>query len=165
MSRKFIAAIALASLVSASWGAAPARADDRDTARAIAGIAALVIIGKALSDRNDKRHEQTIRHNKPRVNHGHVYQAPQHVRPKPNPQHVRPMPPRVQKMTLPRRCLTTVRARGRNMNYMNRQCLQNNYRWAGQLPRNCTVRVQGNRGTRVGYSAQCLRQQGYRLNG
>ena len=81
MSRKFIASIALSALVAASLSAAPARADDRDTARAIAGIAALVLLGKAISDRNDDRRDQHSYHAKPQNQHGHGVRRPVRARP------------------------------------------------------------------------------------
>ena len=158
MSRKFIAAVALSALMAASFGAAPARADDRDTIRAIAGIGALLLLGKVIHDnKKDRRKEQVYHNNRP-AKLGHGYQRPHHVKP-------RPLPQRVRKMTLPRHCLKTVKTRGYKTRFMGQRCLQNNYRWAGQLPRACTVKVRGNRGMRYGYEPRCLKQHGYRLNG
>lgn len=158
MSRKFIASIVMGALVAASLSAAPARADDRDTARAIAGIAALVLLGKAISDRNDDRRDQHSYHAKPQNQHGHGVRRPVRLDPK-------PLPQRVRKMTLPQRCLTTVQTRRDTLRYMNGRCLQNNYRWSESLPRACEIRVKGPRRVRTGYQAGCLKRNGYRLNG
>ncbi|WP_438990282.1 hypothetical protein [Lentibacter sp.] len=158
MSRKFIAAITLSALLAASFSAVPARADDRDTARALAGIVALALIGKALSDRKDDRHLHQTHRPEPRQPKGKaVHRSGQFEH--------QPLPPRVRKMTLPRRCLTVVQGRHKTFRYMGERCLQNNYQWSRSLPRACEIRVKGPRGVRTGYQAGCLKRNGYRLNG
>ncbi|MCW1954890.1 MAG: hypothetical protein KIH71_003125 [Roseobacter sp.] len=160
MSRKFITAIALGSLLAASLPAAPLRADDRDTARALAGIMALVLIGTALKDRHDDRHGHEARRAGPGP-------GPQKGHGAPRSGHIehRPMPPAVRKMTLPQRCLTVVQARHKTLRYMGARCLQNNYRWSAALPQACEITIEGPRGQRRGYQAGCLKRSGYRLNG
>jgi hypothetical protein len=44
-----------------------------------------------------------------------------------------------------------------------RKCLNNNYRHADRLPRQCLDVVRTDRGQRRGYEARCMRQNGYRL--
>lgn len=71
MSRKFIATIVAGAIAITGFTAAQAEAGNRDLARFLAGATALVIIGKAISDNND-RHKQKVvtRSHRP---HGHVH--------------------------------------------------------------------------------------------
>ncbi|KAA0913012.1 hypothetical protein [Aquicoccus porphyridii] len=71
MSRKFIATIVAGAIAITGFSAAQAEAGNRDLVRLLAGATALVIIGKAISDDNDRRHKPKVitrghRH------HGHV---------------------------------------------------------------------------------------------
>ena len=58
MARKFIATVLTAAIVIAGFNAAPARADGRELAQAIAGIAAVAIIANALNDKRKKDEPQ-----------------------------------------------------------------------------------------------------------
>lgn len=60
MSRKFIAAILAGSIAITGLSFTPAQASDRDIVRFLAGATALVIIGKAISDDRNRRHEPQI---------------------------------------------------------------------------------------------------------
>lgn len=147
MSRKFIAAIAATAVAISMMGTTPGFAGSRDRDQALLGLAGIVLLGVAISEasRNDHRYAH----------------QPQHVKPvKP-----RPLPHNIRKKMLPRECLRTVNTRGRSTRFLGRGCLQNNYRWVGQLPRACSVKLWTNRGQRFGYAPACLRQHGYRLNG
>lgn len=55
MTKYFTATLAAAAVALAGFTAAPARADGKDVAKVLAGIAALYIIGKAIDDRKDRR--------------------------------------------------------------------------------------------------------------
>lgn len=72
MSRKFIATIVAGAIAITGFTAAQAQAGDRDLARFLAGATALVIIGKAISDNNDRRHKQQAVTRSHR-HHGHAY--------------------------------------------------------------------------------------------
>lgn len=58
MSRKFISGILAASIAISTLSAVPARADERDAMRAVAGITALFILGKAIE--NSRRDRETV---------------------------------------------------------------------------------------------------------
>ncbi|QIE46357.1 hypothetical protein G5B38_12940 [Pseudohalocynthiibacter aestuariivivens] len=73
MSGKFISLILAASLAVTGMTAAPARADDKDIARALAAIAGIAIIGAAIHDNNKSKRRPA-----PYVssrNNGHGYKA------------------------------------------------------------------------------------------
>jgi hypothetical protein len=150
MHRKFIALIIAAATAIAGFAAsaAPARADAEDVAKALAGIAALVIIGKAIEDRNDRR------------DRGHVTQNYHRPLPQVTP---RPLPPQVQRKFLPASCLRSVQTRRGEQSFFGARCLQQNYRHANRLPQACSVQVPTQRGWRYGYDPRCLRQSGYRI--
>lgn len=147
MSRKFIAAIAATAVAISMMGANPSFAGNRDRDKALLGLAGIVMLGVAISEasKNDRRY-------------AHQPQRTQPVKPRPLPQNLR-------KKMLPRECLRTVNTRGQSTRFLGRGCLQNKYRWVGQLPRACSVKLWTNRGQRFGYAPACLRQHGYRLNG
>ena len=147
MHRHFIAFIVAASVAIAGLAAsaAPARADSEDIAKALAGIAALVIIGKAIEKQKDREH----------VSRKQTY--PQSY---PQP---RPLPHDVRRKLLPAECLFDVRTRHGHQRFFGARCLQNNYRHASSLPRACTVQIPARNGWRYGYDPRCLRQSGYRI--
>ncbi|WP_439111004.1 hypothetical protein [Lentibacter sp.] len=147
MSHKFIAAIAATAVAISMMGANPSFAGNRDRDKALLGLAGIVMLGVAISEasKNDRRY-------------AHQPQRAQPVKPRPLPQNLR-------KKMLPRECLRTVNTRGQSTRFLGRGCLQNKYRWVGQLPRACSVKLWTNRGQRFGYAPACLRQHGYRLNG
>lgn len=78
MHRKFIALIIGAALTVSSLAAAPVQAQNRgETAAIIAGVAALAIVGAAISD--DRNRDRDRRHDY--VSRGHGYKQP-HYAPK-----------------------------------------------------------------------------------
>ncbi|MBU2980407.1 hypothetical protein KO498_01155 [Lentibacter algarum] len=172
MSRQFITAIALSAVVATGLSSAQARAGEHDTARALVGITAVLLLGKALSDRKDDRNVQVTRghgyirhhgnnngHNSHNNGHGNAHNnGPVRVDP-------RPLPPRVRSKILPRQCLTTLRSRSKNIRILGAQCLQNNYRFSNTLPRKCSVKVKTNRGNRFGFAPNCLQRHGYSIRG
>ena len=44
-----------------------------------------------------------------------------------------------------------------------RRCLEQNYRAVNRLPQHVSKRVRTHHGTRAGFGARCLQQNGYRL--
>lgn len=162
MHRRFIAAIAAASIVITAFGAAPARADEDDVARALAIILGLAVIGSALKDDNDARpvYRTYPRHPRP------IYRDnPRHARPiyrgDPRP---RPVPPRVNRKLLPQQCLVSIQSkRGDRARIFGQRCLEQNYRYVNRLPRDCATRIKTHRGWRYGYGARCLNRRGYAL--
>ncbi|NIZ15213.1 hypothetical protein [Phaeobacter sp. HF9A] len=144
--RKFIAFVLAAAVAVTGMSAAPARADNGDVAKFIAGAALLGIIGAAI---NDSRHRDDHADH-----HGHGGHQP--VPP-------RPLPPRVRKYDLPVQCIKTVRAWGRDHQIAGMRCLKQNYRHVNSLPQNCYVKVENRHQKRHGYGVQCLANKGYRF--
>lgn len=156
MYRRFIATIAAASIAITALGAAPARADNKDLARALAAIAGIAIVGKIIHDKKkDKERAATRKYPAP------VYEAPRvrprHVEPRPLPRQVR------NNKLLPSQCFRSYDTRQGTVRMFGNRCLQNNFRHANRLPQHCKVRVKTHNGKRTGYQARCLRDAGYRL--
>lgn len=153
MHRKFIAFILGSSIAIASaTTAAPARADG-DFLKALAGFTALAIIGKSISDAQ----------NKPTT-----YVAPKQKQPihqvAPRASKVRPLPQAVRRFDLPRNCLHSYRVRGqRDFNVYGARCLRSNFAGFNALPQQCKThfRVSGQR--RAAFDPSCLNNFGYRV--
>ena len=154
MHKRFIAIIITATVAITGFTAAPARADSDDLAKALAGIAALAIVGKIIHDRNEDKRAVT-RHN--------VYKPPHHVQ-RPHPVKPRPLPPQVSRRLLPEQCLRRAEGRHGITRVFGARCLERNYRHVASLPNHCSEQVWTKRGWRWGYNAHCLRQNGYRVN-
>lgn len=163
MARKFIASVLTAAVVIAGFNAAPARADGRELAQAIAGIAAVAIIANALDKSRKKDEPQVSSRDTGQIagrQHGYVqpqhgWQGGHHLTP-------RPLPDRVARKALPAVCLQTVEdRRGRAVDVLGQRCLQNNFRGARHLPQSCMVDIQSHRGWRNAYDARCLSRAGY----
>ena len=166
MYRKFIATVAAASIAITALGSAPAYADDRDVARALAAILGIAVVGKIIHDNNKKKErEVTRRHTAPVYTAPHRYNPPrvqqrrynQHIQPRPLPRHVR------NDKLLPSQCFRSFDTRSGPVRMFGNRCLQNNFRHANRLPQHCKVRVKTYNGKRTGYQARCLRDAGYRL--
>ncbi len=145
MSPRFIGLIAAASIAITAVGAAPARADEDDVARALAAILGVAVIAKVIKDRKDDR-EVTRR--EPRV-----------LEPRPLPRRV----DRTNRKLLPPRCFRAFDSRRGVYRGFGVRCLQRHFRHANRLPESCLIRVRGNRGPRLAYEARCMRNHGYRL--
>lgn len=163
MYRRFIATITAASIAITAIGALPAAANERDTARALAAILGLAVVGKIIHDKNK---DDRVQRHQPAP----VYRQEQHKQQVYNPpryqkQHLkpRPLPQRVNRKLLPGQCLRSFDTRRGKVRMFGRNCLNNNYRYAGRLPQRCLSVVKTNRGNRQGYEARCLRQNGYSL--
>ena len=147
MHRYFIAAIVTLTVIITGAFAAPARANSDDLAKALAGIAALAIIGKVIHDRNKED----------RVTRNFNTYQPQVIRPK-------PLPNRVVRKTLPAQCIRQVDTRhGKTRRVLGARCLERNYRFANRLPRSCARQIETQRGWRWAYGARCLRNNGYQI--
>lgn len=147
MHRHFIAAVATLTVFITSFAAAPARAESDDLAKALAGIAALAIIGKYIHDKNDRDH----------FTHNRQVRRPHVIKPK-------PLPHRVSRKALPERCIRHIQTRnGNTRRVFGARCLNNHYRFANQLPRNCARQIETHRGWRSVYGARCLRNNGYQI--
>jgi hypothetical protein len=151
MHRKFIAAAIAATIAITGFAAAPARADGDDVARALAGIAALALIARAIDKRNDERAVTRQQHNfQPHFN------APAPIKP-------RPLPPQVSRKLLPEQCLRTFDGPYGQTRAFGARCLSRNYTFADHLPRQCAEQVFTRNGTGWAYNARCLRRQGYQI--
>lgn len=146
MHRKFITLIVAAAVAGTSF-AAPARADSDDIAGALFGIAALALLGKALSNRNDDR--------------APVVQ--QHYQPNPSPVRPRPLPQSFTRYDLPGQCLRSYRVNNKSVRLFGAGCLQRNYRFTNSLPYACQLQFNNQNGSRTGYEPLCLRERGYRI--
>lgn len=149
MHRKFIALIISTAIGITSLSALPARAGDHDAARALAGFAALAILGLAIHNARDKDDTPTVSHTAPQPNN-------HWVRPK-------PLPPRAARYDLPGKCLRNHKLQGGPARLLGLQCLENNYRYTSQLPYACRLQFDGNNISRTGYEPLCLRERGYRI--
>jgi hypothetical protein len=163
MYRRFIATITAAAIAITAIGALPAAADERDTARALAAILGLAVVGKII---HDNRKDDRVQRHQPAP----VYRQKQHKQQVYNPpryqnQHVqpRPLPQRVDRKLLPGQCLRSFDTRGGKVRMFGRKCLNNNYQYTRRLPQQCLQVFRTNRGDRQGYEARCLRQNGYSL--
>lgn len=153
MKRPLIALTLSATLALSSLTPAPAQAGNNDdVAKVIAGVAALIIIGKAIDDHN-KRKQKKKKH------------KPQPT-PKP-PRHEQPRPPqdhwdlnRSQKR-LPGYCLRHVSTQEGERRIYGKRCLRQNYYHADLLPRRCLRKLYTDRGIRKGYAPRCLRKNGF----
>lgn len=148
--RKLTAALAALAMVGATVTSAPAKAaDGEDLARALAAIAALAIIAKAIDDKNDRPAYQ------PPAPPPHVppYRPPYH--------HPHPKPPHHDIRVLPGSCRVAVvdPDRRREVYYLG-DCLQR----AGlyNLPRACASEVRMNGKRSLVYRDRCLFDRGYR---
>lgn len=156
--RKLTAAIAALAMIGATVTSAPARAaEGDDLARALAAIAALAIIAKAIDDRDDRPAYR------PPVHPPHVPpHVPPHRPPYWPPHHPpHPHPPYHDIRVLPGSCRVAVVApdRRREVYYLG-DCL----RRAGlyDLPRVCASEVRMNGTRSLVYRDRCLFDRGYR---
>ncbi|MEW9919960.1 hypothetical protein AB2B41_10110 [Marimonas sp. MJW-29] len=166
MHRKFIATIAAASIALTALGAVPASAGERETARAIATILGLAVVGKLIHDRNERKKERRQEYHAPVYDkHGPKVQhhTPRYTPPAYHHFEPRPLPQRVNRKLLPQECFRSFDTRRGKVRMFPARCLQRNYAFADRLPRQCEYVFRTPNGDRRGYEARCLRDQGYRL--
>ncbi len=163
MYRKFIATITAASIALTALGAAPAFANDQQTARTIAAILGLAAVGAIIHEnrKDKKKKEVDYERYTPKPIYEQPtrdYQPPRYHQPKP-----RPLPHRAQRKLLPQECFRTFETRRGKVRMFGARCLNRKYDFAHRLPRQCEYTFTTKRGERRGYEARCLRDQGYRL--
>ena len=161
MYRRFIATIAATSIAFAGLGAAPAFADARDTARALAAILGIAVVGKIIHDKNKRdrvKHQQVHQPKKHQQKKHKANKVPRYQDPVP-----RPLPKRVKKRLLPSQCLRSYKTYEGRVRMFAKRCLKNNYNFTRSLPRHCEYVFDTPRGDRRGFEARCLRREGYRL--
>ncbi len=157
--RHFISTVLAAALTitGISGSRASAAPDAEDIAKILFGTAAIVIIGKAIEDANDK----------PRP----TYTTPTR---RYDPTPVRPVHPRRDSWKNPHRSnrwLPTecrrdyVTVRGQRIRGYGQNCLTRANYTIQHLPRDCARRVNTRRGVGTVYAAQCLSRSGYRVSG
>ena len=135
------------------FATAPAHADSRDVARALAGVAAVAIIAKAIDNNKKKDRDRLTSRNYNNYNYNDGYYG-----------QARPLPARVARKALPQSCVMRAEdRRGRDVRVLDRRCLDSNFRYASSLPRSCAVDIRTNRGKRAAYDANCLSRQGYTI--
>jgi len=139
MHRKFIALILSTALAITGLSAVPARADG-DTARLLAGLAALAFIGTAV---HKKRSRPVVSRNQP-------------LSP-------RPLPQAVTRYDLPQHCLRRLPVHGHQRSLFGAGCLRNQYAYSDTLPRVCRLDYWDGRKSRAAYDPRCLRDRGYRF--
>ncbi len=140
MHRKFFALLIASAMVIAAADLRTAQAADADDiAKWVAGLTALAIIGKAVSDNDNER--------------SHRHQT----RPGKKPHH--------QRHLLPVRCRRVGDLQGRRIRGLAAGCLRRNGVDLQALPRACVVRFRDrSRGRRMTlFTGRCLHQQGYHL--
>lgn len=158
MHRKFIALVLSTALVITGFSTAPARAGD-DTAKLLAGLAALALIGAAIQ--NNKRDRYVVSRNP-------VYTPPPVYKPRPvhkphGKYYTKPAAPKITRLDLPGQCLRTKSVNGRARNLFGNRCLKTNYAFNGTLPKACRLGYWDGGRNRVGYEPLCLRENGYRF--
>lgn len=186
MHRKFIALVAATSIAITALGALPAAAGERDTARAIAAIVGLAVIGKVIHDRNKKKKERRVhtyqpetpvyeydsRHRHGQANHKHRHgdtyhrhSGKAHRPPRYEPPHVqpRPLPRKANRKLLPKSCFRNFDTSRGSVQMFSRRCLKKNYAYVPSLPSRCEYIFSTTKGDRRGYEARCMRDAGYRL--
>lgn len=152
MHRRFIAFVTATSIAITALGSAPAFAGDRDTARALAAILGVAVIGSILHEKNKKKKAQV--HHTPK----RVYEPPRYKQPTP-----RPLPSQVNRKLLPQQCFRSYDTYTGKIRMFGNRCLQRHYTHAHRLPNRCLYVFDTPRGDRRGYEARCLRDAGYRL--
>lgn len=167
MHRRLISTVLAASLAVTSL-TTPAQAGDRDTARALAAIAGIAVLGAIINDRNDRKRaqSQTVTRSQP-YKRNDVFT---HIEPRRIDRHVQPRridrhshPRRANRKLLPGQCLRSLHTRQGKVRMFGARCLHNRFTHANRLPSECGIRVRTNQGARRGYEARCLRNHGYQL--
>ena len=158
MGRKFIATI-LSAALAVTAVSAPARADNQDIVKFLAGATALVIIGKAIQD--SKRDDNRQTHYVPRRDdrHDHDRGRDDH-RDRGNHYWDRD---RDQRITMPANCRVDVNTRQGVLRGYSYDCVQRDRRLARALPGQCVTNTRTHRGTQFIYSSQCLARNGVRV--
>ncbi len=169
MYRRFIAFVAAASIAITAFSALPARAGDKEVAKALAAVLGVAVVGKIIHDnRKDRLRKRRVvtrshptpvytaprRQTQPRARQ--VRKTPQ-IKPRPLPDLVR------NEKLLPGKCFRSYDGQRETVRMFERTCLDTNFRHTRLLPQQCKVQVNTENGSRFGYQATCLRDAGYKL--
>lgn len=185
-----LAATALAALLALTpMAAAPARADQRDVARLLAGAATVFIIGKAIQNNRDKKKEEEKRKAEVSRDSHDLYRydrrdgryerhddrrddrhdhdrgrdrGPQngdHWRGQDGWRNGRAAP----RERLPAACREGLRTRSGTVGIYGSRCLSQNMRDARRLPSHCETSVWLHGRSRPVYEASCLAREGWTL--
>ena len=163
-------ALALAAMTAA---AVPARASNDDFAKFVLGATALVIIGKAISDKDKRRHaaqpvSPPVYYHQPQrppvYHHPHqprppVYHHPHRPPVANHPVHRPPHHGRPHQVHLPASCAIRISHGGPV--YYSDACLRQNG-LSQRLPNSCARTVRMQAGSRTVYDGACLQNAGYR---
>lgn len=136
--------------------AAPVQAETNDALnRAILGLLAAGAIGLVISNANKTTNKAvTVRQQHVRDRHADPRRFSEDQR---EVRHGRRLDP------IPSRCFRQIElGNGRLQQVYTQRCLDRRYDDAAALPRQCLTRLGGHDGTRLGYSAKCLRDRGFR---
>lgn len=162
--RKLTATIASLALAGSLAIPAPAAAETSDLARALAGIAAIAIIAKAIDNRRDRKRSSTYNsgnlgsyehYDGRRTIDGTIRRYDNH-----NQQTRRRG---FKRHPLPQSCLRVIEtSRGDRLAYGAR-CVNRKYEFASRLPESCETVVRTPRGFRTVYGARCLRRDGWKV--
>jgi hypothetical protein len=187
MHRRVITLISAAAIAITAIGATPARADEKDIAKALAIVLGAAVVGKVIHDRRKKEREEerarvvsrrtppplhSVVRPRERVHH-HRREIPQPVYEEPRRPHVdtrrlpplepRPLPRAVDHKLLPAQCFQSQETRSGTQTVFGLECLQQNYSFVDRMPIQCLVNVRNERGFADAYEARCLRDAGYSL--
>lgn len=156
MSQKFITKVVAVALAITAIGNAPVHADN-DLAASVIATIGVAIADNAINNRsnydNIDRATRDV-YNRTYPQNNRVY------RPGPNESfgvQPRPLPRRANRAFLPSECL---RSYG-NQRVFSRGCLKKNYSFNKSLPDECKVKFRAYGKKRKGFSAPCLRREGY----
>lgn len=149
MIRTALGAAAGLAMALGTLGPTPVRAaSDEDIARLLAGLAALAIVGKALSEAREEDRADGARH-RPYAYH---------------PRHGGDGAPRLGRhRTVPVECMRVTRTRDGVRRVFLRPCVDSRVRKPWAMPRQCLTRVRTQSGPRQAYVGHCLRRNGFRL--
>lgn len=172
MHRKFIAMILAMAIAITGFSARAAQAGNNDdVAKWIAGLAALAIIGAAVSERNDNKKSRpphSYGHKHPHADpyhrgaQGHANRQKNRHQDKQKrygkQQHHNPY-------ALPGKCRTKTRLQGHTLRGFSAGCLQRNNVNVHALPRDCAVRFRDRSHNQpvTLFTESCLNQRGYRI--
>ncbi|WP_420862037.1 hypothetical protein [Algirhabdus cladophorae] len=151
MFKFFTAPVLALSIAVTGMTTAPVQADNGEMARIIAGFTALAIIGAAIHDSQNKSSKTKKKYvHKPQVHH-----------------QTRPIPKKhitSSRKVVPSSCLRNLKTKNGVRRGFGQGCLQRNYKYSSSLPHFCKTTVRSKGKLRTIFSAQCLRNQGYRMS-
>lgn len=160
MTKRFLASVLAASMAITSLSTAPARADAGEIARFVVGAGAILLLGNAIARQNRENKNARVSRRyedpQPRVTRRHVHPAPSETR-----RHVDPAPRNTRRMLVPSSCLRENYSDYGPRRYADERCLSRNMRDFSRLPDNCRTAIWTRKGRSAGYSASCLRRNGW----